>query len=1220
MPSTLPASILVKPLLGQLANSFLFFLRLVLVATLWLAIIPALLYWSWQLGFMLGDYVSLRLSGHLDYIEMYVGSTVNASQTPIISMPSTSFSSSLLDAQLRPTSPVLTLQTTPAAIPPHESFISSTFLLRDTIPLSIHPVGSTLSHPGPSILAPPASQHPPMNSKPQNPWYMGPPDAEAKTLYRLLHDKVADLFAKDHPYPLLSIIFGSVQILSYLLYWLGWWLIMSGISLLLLPYDLYKFNVSRCTSERILAHSFLDRVTKELSGPIVSGQFIAIIMVATYICLWFLREWIVENADDERLRRRQPGNNQPAANPQGEQDPPPDLEEFFDDLVEPPTPPLNIISLDDQAELMKEVQKRRAERAEQERKSRDIIKEWQVEKTSEIVAGWKEQKLKEIQHRLGDNATPLIDRNGEMLVADPRENTPQEILWAPLASDSPAVEQVEYIENTELAQATAVMSSKVYTPRLPLPTALPVESAVSSQQITTTASSNLSISMQRDGSPKADPHSTHKEISEVPPSSAEPEKIDKEPAGEIALKFTEILPAVSPSEPALPPVQHLPSQVPPAIPISELSEPKRSFTPPLPSPSVFRALVPPPNATDALPDGTIPPLSLDPRPSSSASSTSSPWDAETSKFFPNKRPRRPSSSASSMDLRTNFRKPPFPPAKQGTPASTSPSTPTSEGARSTTTFSFTFPASQNMPKADKVFMKKPVATSGLNVNAPAFQPRIMAPVAHPFNVNAPTFIPTAASSTQVPGSQPSIGDPFLQGLSQVPQWAHGPHLAGAYDNRLSMVPSSGLTAFQSESSSTMPPRPDSVLPHLAYAMKNPVSGESSGSTPAQAARMTHGHSMSMGMGHRTKAIEETPRPRGRALTTGAGVSHSSISKSQSVSRLSTTNLQTSPPRSSSLSAQTPRRLGEANPLLQPRAPESASPKSAPNAQTMPWYGLPDPRPGLDRDLEMELKIKADYKAWREKVKPIDEARERKLKAFLEKYEADKAAAEAAEKAKADGVKPDVAVNNQGATEGNNDGPRIMAETGVSKDQDNSCPEVKVPQTSGEHVTSPVPEPKAPEEQSPLQISTSKVLPEPPAISQTSSNRSRSPGPIPSSKASIVEDSSVTPLERPSGSGPIKSAPNTRRDADRDMEMERKIKADYQAWREKVKPIDEARERRLKAFWEKYEADKAATEAAEKAKVDGVKLNATVKDQGATKSNNGPGAIAENEASKDQDNW
>jgi E3 ubiquitin-protein ligase MARCH6 len=57
MPSTLPARTLVKPMLKHVSKWARIALRVLFVGTVWLAVLPALTYWCWKVGFWLSDYV-----------------------------------------------------------------------------------------------------------------------------------------------------------------------------------------------------------------------------------------------------------------------------------------------------------------------------------------------------------------------------------------------------------------------------------------------------------------------------------------------------------------------------------------------------------------------------------------------------------------------------------------------------------------------------------------------------------------------------------------------------------------------------------------------------------------------------------------------------------------------------------------------------------------------------------------------------------------------------------------------------------------------------------------------------------------------------------------------------------------------------------------------------------------------------------------------------------
>lgn len=151
-------------------------------------------------------------------------------------------------------------------------------------------------------------------------------------------------------------------------------------------------------------------------------------------------------------------------------------------------------------------------------------------------------------------------------------------------------------------------------------------------------------------------------------------------------------------------------------------------------------------------------------------------------------------------------------------------------------------------------------------------------------------------------------------------------------------------------------------------------------------RPTHGHHMSMGMSmgmgpgrpvHNPPALP--PPARGRALTTGTdGVSlQGSSSQSINGSTQQSTHSQAHQ-RSSSLSTHARHssvlRIDENN-LLRPSSsssgdssiPSSARPSGA-KISPMPWYGLPDPRPDIDRKQLEELEKKEERRKQREAAK------------------------------------------------------------------------------------------------------------------------------------------------------------------------------------------------------------------------------------------------------------
>lgn len=62
MPSTLPVRILVGPMLKHTTKWARIALRVLFVGTIWLAVLPAMTYWCWRVGFWLSDYVYVPTS------------------------------------------------------------------------------------------------------------------------------------------------------------------------------------------------------------------------------------------------------------------------------------------------------------------------------------------------------------------------------------------------------------------------------------------------------------------------------------------------------------------------------------------------------------------------------------------------------------------------------------------------------------------------------------------------------------------------------------------------------------------------------------------------------------------------------------------------------------------------------------------------------------------------------------------------------------------------------------------------------------------------------------------------------------------------------------------------------------------------------------------------------------------------------------------------------
>jgi E3 ubiquitin-protein ligase DOA10 len=59
MPASIPMRVLIGPMFAHIAKWILIALRVLLVSTVWLALLPALLYWCWRVGFWLSDYASV---------------------------------------------------------------------------------------------------------------------------------------------------------------------------------------------------------------------------------------------------------------------------------------------------------------------------------------------------------------------------------------------------------------------------------------------------------------------------------------------------------------------------------------------------------------------------------------------------------------------------------------------------------------------------------------------------------------------------------------------------------------------------------------------------------------------------------------------------------------------------------------------------------------------------------------------------------------------------------------------------------------------------------------------------------------------------------------------------------------------------------------------------------------------------------------------------------
>ena len=161
----------------------------------------------------------------------------------------------------------------------------------------------------------------------------------------------------------------------------------------------------------------IDEIAEQFTTPIVTGQIIAVAIVVSFVLLFFLREWVMVNAEpgmfddghppemqvagDENgdAADAQPQNfnalgngvpgafppdafeNQPAAAPR-----PAEWDRDVD-LAEPRPPSPNIISLEEQQELMSEVIKWRKEQEKVISTSKAKVDEWQWEKKMVIING-----------------------------------------------------------------------------------------------------------------------------------------------------------------------------------------------------------------------------------------------------------------------------------------------------------------------------------------------------------------------------------------------------------------------------------------------------------------------------------------------------------------------------------------------------------------------------------------------------------------------------------------------------------------------------------------------------------------------------------------------------------------------------------------------------------------------------------------------------------------
>ncbi|KAG8801883.1 hypothetical protein FRC16_010890 [Serendipita sp. 398] len=478
MPQELAIKVVLWPLLGQIIHWMTILVRLALVTTLWLAIIPALVYWCWQVGFLMGDYVSLRISGNLQYLELYSIQLHNLTENaPISPMPSTRFSSTLSPVDLTPTLISLLPSNTPSSQLYQTTPVSYTSFSKDT---SLSTTTQTTPHPSSSIIAS-AFSH--IASVMQSHNFKHKRRSRFRPLTSFNSSSLPtnvtipqhlSIFLTGKPLftHQSSVWLDCIRLLYMVLARAGSWMSSAVLAILVIPYDIYAHsfkNASTASNWKIFT-----RLSEKLADPIMTGQLIAVSLVICYVGIWFVREWVLANAEDGAFAQGRRGranaevapvvqNNAgggariPGAFPEQPLDVPVDdfLEEDLDfAFEEPTTPPLNVISLEEQEELMQEVQKKRAESAEVGRKRHAQIEEWQVEKTTQIVEEWKDQKLKEILSRLGDGVTPNSVRlEGVSAPSTEREEHTKYLQALDVSVvesiHPPSLETVEHIEHTD---------------------------------------------------------------------------------------------------------------------------------------------------------------------------------------------------------------------------------------------------------------------------------------------------------------------------------------------------------------------------------------------------------------------------------------------------------------------------------------------------------------------------------------------------------------------------------------------------------------------------------------------------------------------------------------------------------------------------------------------------------------------------------------------------
>jgi hypothetical protein len=156
-----------------------------------------------------------------------------------------------------------------------------------------------------------------------------------------------------------------------------------------------------------------NKALEDLTDPIVTGQIIAVGIVVAFVSLFFLREWVLANAEagmfENEVPNQQRGNdpapNGPADNQNQQVIPaalpvenaapapaagnggPDDVDLLDLGLAEPRPPSPNLISVEEQLELMKEVRRQRAEKEEVFLQKTASLDEWQWGKREELLEG-----------------------------------------------------------------------------------------------------------------------------------------------------------------------------------------------------------------------------------------------------------------------------------------------------------------------------------------------------------------------------------------------------------------------------------------------------------------------------------------------------------------------------------------------------------------------------------------------------------------------------------------------------------------------------------------------------------------------------------------------------------------------------------------------------------------------------------------------------------------